>query len=271
MVALHRTKRQNFQNSVVDKSSARKSFIIHKDSLDILDKLSDEQAGKLFKIIKSYQKTKQISDLDFTLDLVFTPFLNQFLRDDENYRNICEARKSYGAKGGKQKVVNASKSKQKVANVADSDSKNESDNDSDSNIKIEKKVIEFEDGLRINLDEEEMKSAEISRRLIDVLFTKRGKTASTLHLTDCAKAVKALRESLTDREDSESDILKAIDILETDHGEKFFPEIYFGRDFENKFFKIEGHIKRKNQTKQSKHTNFEKQDYRAGVNADGSF
>jgi hypothetical protein len=31
--------------------NSRKSFIIHKDSLDILDKLSDEQAGKLFKAI----------------------------------------------------------------------------------------------------------------------------------------------------------------------------------------------------------------------------
>ena len=34
----------------------RKSFIIHKDSIEILDKLTDEQAGKLFKAIKFYQK-----------------------------------------------------------------------------------------------------------------------------------------------------------------------------------------------------------------------
>lgn len=110
----------------------RKSFIIHKDSLDILDKLSDEQAGKLFKAIKFYQKTNEIPKLDFTLDLVFTPFFNQFVRDDQDYKNTCEARRIAGSKGGKQKVANASKSKQKVANLADSDSKSKNDSDSDS-------------------------------------------------------------------------------------------------------------------------------------------
>jgi len=61
-----------------------KSFILHKDSLDILDKLSDEQAGKLFKAIYFYQKTQKMPQLDFAHDLVFTSFFNQFKRDDEN-------------------------------------------------------------------------------------------------------------------------------------------------------------------------------------------
>jgi hypothetical protein len=111
-------------------NSTRKSYITHLDSLDILDKLSDEQAGKLFKAIKFYQKTKKTPDLDLMLDLVFTPFLNQFIRDDENYEKTCEARRVAGGKGGKQKVANASKSKQNVANLADSDSKSDSDSDS---------------------------------------------------------------------------------------------------------------------------------------------
>lgn len=108
----------------------RKSFIIHKDSLDILDKLSDEQAGKLFKAIKFFQKENSIPKLEFTLDLVFTPFLNQFLRDEENYKIICERRREAGAKGGKQKLANASKCKQNIANLADSDSKSKNDSDS---------------------------------------------------------------------------------------------------------------------------------------------
>ena len=105
----------------------RKSFIIHKDSLDILDKLSDEQAGKLFKAIHFYQKKQEIPTLDFALDLVFTSFLNQFKRDDESYKITCEARKLAGSKGGKQKVANASICKQKVANLADSESDSNSD------------------------------------------------------------------------------------------------------------------------------------------------
>ena len=42
----------------------RKSFILHNDSLNVLDILTDEQAGKLFKAIKNYQNgVKQ--ELDF--------------------------------------------------------------------------------------------------------------------------------------------------------------------------------------------------------------
>ena len=111
-----------------NQTNKRKSFIIHKDSIEILDKLTDEQAGKLFKAIKFYQKTGELPTLDFTLDLVFTPFLNQFIRDDEDYKKICEARREAGSKGGKQKVAKGSKRKQKVANLADSDSKSDSDN-----------------------------------------------------------------------------------------------------------------------------------------------
>lgn len=107
-----------------------KSFILHLDSLSILEKLSDEQAGKLFNAIYQYQKTGKVIELDFALDLAFTPFLNQFLRDSEKYKKICERRREAGSSGGKQKVANASKSNQKVANLADSDSKNDSDSDS---------------------------------------------------------------------------------------------------------------------------------------------
>jgi hypothetical protein len=110
----------------------RKSFILHKDSLEILDKLSDEQAGKLFKAIKKYQNGEDQIDLDFALDLVFTNFLNQFKRDEEKWLKVRGDRIEAGSKGGKQKVANASKTKQKVANVAVSVSDSVSDNVNES-------------------------------------------------------------------------------------------------------------------------------------------
>lgn len=108
---------------------SNKSFILHKDSLSVLNKLSDEQSGKLFKAILDYQ-TQNILPDDNLISIIFEPFLNQFKRDAEKYENTCQARKKAGSKGGKQKVANASKSKQKVANLADSDSKNKSESDS---------------------------------------------------------------------------------------------------------------------------------------------
>ena len=79
-----------------------KSFIIHKDSLLILEELTDEQAGKLFKAISNYQNGIE-TDLDFGLRMAFAPFKNQFIRDLEKYNEKCERNKSNGNKGGRPK------------------------------------------------------------------------------------------------------------------------------------------------------------------------
>lgn len=119
----------------------KKSFLLHIDSLDILDELTDEQAGLLFKAIKAYQKSKEI-ELDAFVRIAFSPFKNQFTRDNEKYDTTCKRRAEAGRLGGEAKQANASKSKQKVAsaskckeevaNLADSNSKNKTNNKSDS-------------------------------------------------------------------------------------------------------------------------------------------
>jgi hypothetical protein len=76
-----------------------KFFILHKDSLSILNKLTDEQAGQLFKAIYKYQLNNTLPQDNF-ISIIIEPFLNQFKRDDENYKITCEARKIAGSKGG---------------------------------------------------------------------------------------------------------------------------------------------------------------------------
>ena len=114
-------------------STNKKSFLIHIDSLDILDDLSNGQAGVLFKAIKAYQHEEDYP-LDSIVKIAFSPFKNQFARDDEKYVKTCERRAIAGSKGGKQKVANASKCKQELANVADNKNKNKNktNNKSDS-------------------------------------------------------------------------------------------------------------------------------------------
>lgn len=113
----------------------KKSFILHLDSLVILDEMTDEQAGKFLKSIYQYQKTSKLPELNFAMKMAITPFINQFIRDEENYEKTCQARRIAGSKGGKQKVANASNCKQSVANLADNknDNKNDSKSDNDSN------------------------------------------------------------------------------------------------------------------------------------------
>ena len=120
----------------------RKSFIIHKDSLVILKEMTNEQAGIFIKAIQFYQENDQLPELDFGLKMAITPFINQFLRDEENYRNTCKARKLAGAKGGKQKVANASKCKQNLANLADNESKSKSDSKNKNKNEIEESQFE---------------------------------------------------------------------------------------------------------------------------------
>lgn len=119
----------------------RKSFLIHIDSLDILDELTNNQCGELFRAIKSHHAGEEI-ELSPLVKVAFSPFRNQFKRDLEKYQKTCEARAIAGSMGGKQKVANASKSKQRkpidskpkqvVAKLADSESKNDNKSDSES-------------------------------------------------------------------------------------------------------------------------------------------
>jgi hypothetical protein len=128
------------------------SFILHKDSLSILDELNDEQAGMLFKAIYHYQVNGVLPpDLDFVMRIAISPFVNQFVRDENKYENISERNKENGKKGGRPKKTqvnpnnpvgllgtqdnpkNPSKPKESHSDSeSDSDSEKESDKENDN-------------------------------------------------------------------------------------------------------------------------------------------
>lgn len=125
----------------------RKSFIIHIDSLCVLDELTDVQAGKLFKAIKEYhlrnsERCNQDDDTgfeslmnDFTTRILFAPFKAQFERDEESYNKISQKRREAGSKGGAPKGnQNANKQmlekQPKQANALKNNQNNLSDSDS---------------------------------------------------------------------------------------------------------------------------------------------
>lgn len=91
----------------------KKSFILYCDSLSILKDLNNQQAGMLFKAIAAYHNN-EAQVLPQELSLVFILFKNQFDRDENKWQEIKNKRVIAGAKGGKQKVANATKSKQKT-------------------------------------------------------------------------------------------------------------------------------------------------------------
>jgi hypothetical protein len=110
---------------------SRKSFILHLDSLEVFNELTNEQAGILFKAIKSYNEGKEF-ELDFALKLAFLPFKKQFERDSEKYQSVVERNKNNGSKGGRPKNPKEPKKSEKTHSVFKEPKKADNDNDSDS-------------------------------------------------------------------------------------------------------------------------------------------
>jgi hypothetical protein len=106
----------------------KKGFILYKDFNSTLDKLSDTQAGKVFKAIYKWQLSGELPEMDFALELVITPIIEQFNRDASKWESTRASRSDAGRKGGLAKQANArsaKQNKQDLANLAVSDSVNE--------------------------------------------------------------------------------------------------------------------------------------------------
>lgn len=79
------------------------SFILYTEQKAVIDKLTDEQAGKIIKAIYEYVETEKMPKLDSMLDIIIIPFKQNLDRNREKYNKISEIRAKAGAKGGKQK------------------------------------------------------------------------------------------------------------------------------------------------------------------------
>jgi len=131
----------------------KKSFLIHLDSLEILDELTDEQIAKLFKAIRSYHSGQEIK-LDQIVKIAFMPFKLQFERDAEKYEQTSTRNSLNGSKGGRPKKQENQvgflglSEKPIKAKKADSDSDNDSVSDNEKVIKIIKTEPEFRESLQ---------------------------------------------------------------------------------------------------------------------------
>lgn len=125
------------------------SFILYTEQKEVIDKLSDEQAGKLIKAIYKYVETEKMPELDKLLDIVIIPFKQNLDRNKEKYNKISEIRAKAGAKGGKQKKqkqtkeINCNDNVNENENVNDNVNVNDNDKVSDSCVDGLQKIIDF--------------------------------------------------------------------------------------------------------------------------------
>jgi hypothetical protein len=174
---------------------SRKSFIIFKDSLVVLDELSNEQAGLLFKAIKAYQNDEEIV-MDALTKITFSPFKSQFERDTEKYTKTVERNKINGSKGGRPITQDNPIEPKKPSGLNDNPTKpKKADSDSDSDSGSDSGSGSGSDLLKKDLSAKANYSFDIFQYWCEVM----GKSLSTSRLTAIRdKAIKArLKEGYT--------------------------------------------------------------------------
>jgi len=124
----------------------KSSFVLHLDSLDILDELTKDQIAELFLAIRNYNNN-DIVELDAVMKMVFLPFKNQFIRDGVKYKARCEVNSANGLLGGRPKKeseeseitqsLNNNRNNPTEAKKGDSVSDSVSDSEKDSDIYLQ--------------------------------------------------------------------------------------------------------------------------------------
>lgn len=114
----------------------KKSIIIYADCIAILEELTYEQAGRLFKAILSYVNEEPVTEIegDPAVKMAFVVIKKQIDRDAEKYEIICQKRreninKRWHNKDGKSIQVNT-----KVNKSIQKGYDNANENDSDSEV-----------------------------------------------------------------------------------------------------------------------------------------
>lgn len=119
----------------------KKSIIIYADCIAILEELTYEQAGRLFKAILSYVNDEPVTetDGDVALKMAFKVLKAQIDRDAERYTEKCEKNRQIAIERERRRKelrvqtnTNVHERVQTNTNVTYNDSDNDSDSDNES-------------------------------------------------------------------------------------------------------------------------------------------
>jgi len=115
-------------------AQGKKSFIIYTDSRVMVNKLSNERAGILFKTLFSYCDDENPICDDEVIDMAFEHFKNILKRDLKKYENIVERNRNNGKNGGRPKnPVGNLETEENPKEPKKADNDNDSDNDIKNN------------------------------------------------------------------------------------------------------------------------------------------
>lgn len=113
----------------------KKSFLLYCDLIHVVNKLTNEKAGELFKHLLAYVNDEDPQTDDVIIDLVFEPIKQSLKRDLKKYKEIQEKRSAAGKKSAKNrsKSTSVNTSQQVLTNSTVNDNVNVSVNVNDIN------------------------------------------------------------------------------------------------------------------------------------------
>ena len=107
----------------------KKSFILYADYQKHVARLSDTEAGQLFKAILEYTSTGERPGLSPMVEMAFSFIAEQLDRDAEKWRDICKKRSEAGRKGAeKTNLRNSANAAFAAAKTADNETVDETEN-----------------------------------------------------------------------------------------------------------------------------------------------
>lgn len=119
---------------------AKDTFILYTEQKEVIDKLSNEQAGKLIKAIYEYVETGEMPNLDNVLDLVIIPFKQNLDRNADKYEETKKKRSEAGKLGAE--IKKQKQAKQANAKFANNKQANQAVNVNDNdNVNVNEDVL----------------------------------------------------------------------------------------------------------------------------------
>lgn len=96
----------------------KNSFILYTDQKEVVDKLTDEQAGKLMKALYQYSENGTMPELDTLLEIAIIPIKQSIDKNNEKWEEERQKRSEAGRLGGLKKAKNQQASSDAKQNQA---------------------------------------------------------------------------------------------------------------------------------------------------------
>ena len=106
----------------------KNSFILYNDLLPTVEKLPDETAGKLFKMILQFANGDNPTTDDLVLDVTFGLVQQQIKRDTQKYSEYIKKQRDNGKRGGRPKKPEVIQETQKTQPFLEKPKKADNDN-----------------------------------------------------------------------------------------------------------------------------------------------